>query len=565
MKSLKYIFSIGVLAASALSIVSCEDMMDTKSDDYLFDDDLNMNSPSDSLTSVLGILSQQQSLAERYVLFGELRGDLISVPTNANLSLQEISQFNITAENSYYSKADYYKVINNCNYALSRMDPDLMIHNNKVMLSDYVGITSIRAWVQLQVAMAFGELTYYTEPINTVDGADADFPVLPFDAAVDQILADIEPYIGMDVPNFGSIDGYGSTEMFIRPTLLAADLYLYKNNYERAAQLYYDYIDRYNCTINSDNANRYTGTTWEGIWGNHNSTYNNEVISRIVFPSDGKDYHPQLINMTFNLKPQLLPAKSFMDEMASKSYYHVDWLSSTESTSSTEGDLRGMAILAKERGDFAGAFGYTHVNDDQNSILITKFYNNGNQNGNVSIPDNDMFDHIYAMQTRSIAIYRTPTLYLPYAEAVNRTGRPNMAFQVLKNGLQRKIVQDPLMIPAQELEGGELWLNFENGKFDNSYGTAMRGRGWGIRLKSSDYVIPEMETLQDSIEWVENEIVYEMAAETCFEGNRFFDLMRVSHHRADHPAYMAEKISRRFENPAAIKSRLMNQESWWIK
>ncbi|MFV3037756.1 hypothetical protein ACNI5A_31990, partial [Klebsiella pneumoniae] len=66
---------------------------------------------------------------------------------------------------------------------------------------------------------------------------------------------------------------------------------------------------------------------------------------------------------------------------------------------------------------------------------------------------------------------------------------------------------------------GEPYINFDNGKYENNQGTAMRGRGYGIRLLKSGYVIPEFDNLNDSIEWVENEILYEMAAETCFEGN----------------------------------------------
>ena len=57
MKTFKYIAMMAVSAMIAGSVTSCEDMLDTKSDDYIFEDDLHMNTANDSLYSVMGILA----------------------------------------------------------------------------------------------------------------------------------------------------------------------------------------------------------------------------------------------------------------------------------------------------------------------------------------------------------------------------------------------------------------------------------------------------------------------------------------------------------------------------
>ena len=58
----------------------------------------------------------------------------------------------------------------------------------------------------------------------------------------------------------------------------------------------------------------------------------------------------------------------------------------------------------------------------------------------------------------------------------------------------------------------------------------------------------------------------EMAAETCFEGNRFFDLLRVARHRNQYPAYMAKKVSKRFgEKCGKNGAGLMEEERWYMK
>jgi hypothetical protein len=70
--------------------------------------------------------------------------------------------------------------------------------------------------------------------------------------------------------------------------------------------------------------------------------------------------------------------------------------------------------------------------------------------------------------------------------------------------------------------------------------------------------------LADSILVVEDLIVDEMAAETAFEGNRFFDLLRVARHRNQWPAYAAERVSRRFDNVDEARKRLNRTDIWWL-
>ena len=69
----------------------------------------------------------------------------------------------------------------------------------------------------------------------------------------------------------------------------------------------------------------------------------------------------------------------------------------------------------------------------------------------------------------------------------------------------------------------------------------------------------------DSILFVEDCIVDELAAETCFEGGRFFDLLCIARHRNEFPGYMAEKVSARFADPDAARARLMDEWVWFLK
>ena len=107
------------IALAAMALTACSDMLDLKSDDYVFAGDNPLNSANDSLYSAMGILTQMQKLGERYVLLGELRGDLVDVTADAPLSIQQVSNFATSEGNDFSGRRDYYSVINNCNSLLA--------------------------------------------------------------------------------------------------------------------------------------------------------------------------------------------------------------------------------------------------------------------------------------------------------------------------------------------------------------------------------------------------------------------------------------------------------------
>lgn len=100
---------LGLLVPTA-----CSDMFETDSTSVVFESGNRLDSPNDSLYSIMGILAQIQKLGDRYVLMGELRGDLMETTVNADVDLQEISKFEVSASNQYKMMNDYYQVINNC-------------------------------------------------------------------------------------------------------------------------------------------------------------------------------------------------------------------------------------------------------------------------------------------------------------------------------------------------------------------------------------------------------------------------------------------------------------------
>lgn len=167
-------------------------------------------------------------------------------------------------------------------------------------------------------------------------------------------------------------------------------------------------------------------------------------------------------------------------------------------------------------------------------------------------------------------IYRASLLYLRYAEALNRLNKPKIAFAVLKYGLNGKNMIVENIAPASEKGTPVLdYINFNNVMFDNNVGIRMRGLG-NVDKDTAFFKIPRLNSMADSVLYVEDKIEEELAQETAFEGNRFHDLMRFAYRRmrngeAD-ASYLANKIAMKhgYEN-TLLKSKLLNTENWYIR
>lgn len=559
---------------------ACQDMLETDSNRLVPDEDYKLNNPEDSYAVIAGILSELQQVADRYVLFGELRGDLMNTSAGAVLALQEINNFDVSSGNEYADKRAYYNIINNCNYALQRMDTSLVIQAEKVMLPAYAEIKTIRAWTYFQMAQVFGKVVYLTEPITNLDGSLAKEAPIALDELVDRLVIDLKPYTTIPVATSNV-----SPNTFMPAALLLGDLYLYQQNYAEAARMYHRIMKNGVEEIPRECYLASAGNRWQSGFEyaevNHLGLYRTEQLAVILFDRDPKNLHSKLINLSFNDKPSILPSANFVEAMTAAQYYHTSATDGSGIISYREGDLRGNI---QQRGDFQVGDAYFYVNTQYSSQpepLIFKYLYSGLGVGAGSDPDNELLSKEFKYSTGGpnitimsgglyylpdVSIYRIPHLYLRYAEAVNRAGKPTLAFAVLKYGLKESTLNNPARVNPAEL--GEDYTNFSNSSvFDSNTPTAMRGRGYGIQ-NASVYTIPDFSesamAKQDSIEWVEDRILEELAAETAFEGNRFFDLFCVSRNRPNHPAYMAKKVAAKYPNATAMEAKLKTLDNWFL-
>lgn len=520
-------------------MVGCEQLLDVDSPRLKFEEDHRMSSATDTLYSMLDIFSHLQKVGDAYVLLGELRGEMMDVTSDANLDLQAINSFNIDSGNPYANISEYYAVINSCNYLITYIDTAFVSRGQHLMLPEFAAAKSIRAWTYMQIALNFGTAKYYENPITTLEDTKKTYPELDIYELADRLIPDLLPFKDTNIPSLGEIAEYNMAYSFFPIHMVLGDLYLWSGNYELAANEYHDlmykrkYIISENYSSFWDVVNtEFINTThrWWTIFGSSNST---ELISSIVSSTEYGE-SSQLYNLS-RVTHEITVSETAKKKWDEQLYFH-------DAASVKEGDLRG-AVGSYDAVTLTTSTAGVITVSDFNQIY--KFYD------------------LSSVDYRRVKIYRVALLYLRYAEAVNRLGKPNLAFAVLKNGLNATNMRNEEIIPASETaESKPNYMNFDDVLFNDNVG--IRSRGLGNVDQDTNYVIPAFISLEDSILYVEDLIVNELALETAFEGNRFQDLMRVSMRRND-PAYLADIVAKKYTgNVEEIRSKLMLPANWYL-
>lgn len=540
------VYSSCIFLLTAMAFLSCQDLYAPDSSSVVYEEKNTLQSASDSVWTILGVWSEVSEVGERCLLMGELRGDLMKTTDDAPACLQELEAFNFDKADAKDVLAGLYAVVADCDYAIEHMDTSLLAYETKVMMPEFAQLKTWRAWAYWQIALQTGAAV--------MDGTEVGQ-----EALAQRLIQDLQPYAAVRELDYGTIDGFASARLVLPVNMMIGDLYLFLNDYEKAAEAYMDVIDRHGLYISESYTSRWIRTTREEVAMSANDAYSGEMLTGMLYSSNPAGYHPQLVRYTYNDVPALVPSEAYVKQMDGAIHYHGE-RNSHMVLGYFKGDLRGQAITSKGTVS-PGAYGRLTLNGKEKEyiykyMLATASSSAGYDPQNKAIAGQLIF-------TRYLPVVRTPHVYLRLAEALNRTNRPTMAFSVLKYGLNASTLNDTTKVNASEVEFP--YTVFANSRYDSNVGTASRGRGYGIRYDAEDYLIPELPSMADSVLFVEDCIVDEMAAETAFEGNRFFDLLRVARHRNQMPEYMTEKVSQKYYDQASMKEKLADESAWYVK
>lgn len=470
-----FIFLLGF----GVSTTSCEDMLTPDMDRYS-----ENFSGNDTVYFYLGILRNVQDMVEQNELLGDLRSDLVTTTSYSSDSIADIINYQKLqdGENGLLNRAAYYKVINQCNFYLAKVDTNAVKNNIYYMRKEYAQVVAIRAWTYLQLVQTYGRVPFITKPVDNANTGWENNPetwATP-DNLVDLLKDELEKAKTFEhtlgAPNYGSFNTgnitINSKYMRFYNDLVLGDLYLLRGkdraDFVAAAKNYYYFLKE---------------KAKSGV------CVQNRPASYSVFSFGGKDSYSPIISSWVSLGLEadalnssenitIIPSaanSSFGKVLSREAQIYGFDIHSTNSTTGGEDNatdattsgnitvtpnLRSRQIAPSQaylslceaqnftKSKFTSASEmpsdveyYEGVGDARMHATAPIFQTTDGKERYIvkNTPVTSVTSDGRAFSSASFkyykSIYRLSQVYLRYAEAINRAGYPRTAFAILRDGI----------------------------------------------------------------------------------------------------------------------------------
>jgi hypothetical protein len=567
-----------LIAASLLvTITSCKKVFDIEPVSDV-DHSQAYQNVYDADAAVIGIYGKVMKVARQYILWNELRGDLMDITVNSDEYLRQLSEQSVTTDNPYINPQPFYDVIINCNDALHNFK--IMLQQNKLKVEEfdqrYSDIGSIRSWLYLQLAIHFGNIPYVTNPLAQVSDLrdPSRFPMLSLSVVIDSLVKFTEALPHLENYPTGTnlqtvVDGYPTAKFFINKNILLGDLYLWQGQYDKSADRYRRVMD-INGPVGNNELwyNQYrissfgnAGITYTRPQDFSSLVYNNGWRYLFERPVTDNEFNWEMI-WVLPFDRNFSPVNPFVDLFSiNGGSYQVrpsqqamdNWNSQMQVFTFTAGTGTAPVVFGDNFPfDSRGVFTYRYINGQP---VIMKFLYN------YLAADNSPIS-ILAKQGKWF-LARAATLHLHYAEAANRAGQNKVAYAIVNRGIGFTYDNVPGGTNGRDVTNIQQTFQPYPYNFDARVGDVppyrntwyrnqgIRGRAnlKVVRIDSAQYFdmsgplgtvrpLTNAEGLKIAIE---NMIIDEDALELAYEGQRWSDLLRVAIRRDD-PSYIADKI-----------------------
>ena len=455
---MKSIIKCGLLLlVLGTATVSCEDMF--TADNTLVTTEL---APQDTLFQMMGIIKRMQKLADRTVLLGEVRADLVDVdPLHASADIQELAANNVSAANVYNQPSDYYAVINSCNIYLANVDSMRNSQGTrKYFEKEILAAKCFRAWCYLELLKIYGDVPYIRTPVLNSDNAEEIVASGKKEGMVTIVTDMINDLVNFRAAendelrqSYGdrTFNGIRYSQMVIPVRAMLAELYLWRGSYTgnqtdyiNAIRMYHDYFTFPGEEINTGRAK----ANWSSRDSERPSTsdYNSNFLAASqcagVLPMETSQYYGTVSKLrgvfcsldSNNYYPAVVASQRAKDISKAQDYCqflveggglpeiyfreHDPNLYSEYKT--MEGDLR-LYSVSDGPDNVKDNSSNSHENSSYNNMYYLNRKYGTTTNGNSYLP--------------FVPYFRNNILYLHFAEALNRAGFPETAFAILKYGL----------------------------------------------------------------------------------------------------------------------------------
>lgn len=607
-----------------VTATSCEDFLNPAQGLVLPEE----NVPADEVelrSLSLGLYSLQQDLVEQIVMLGELRADLLVVTGNADPDLRELSNFQVTENNRYASPSKFYRLVaasNKLIRILEQSHPEVLDKNSAVSNYHrmYGEAVVMRSWAYFYAVRIFNEIPYIPESLNTIDeingyvntpGSYTDSVYINYtangkdtyivrdttftftekkflnqDLMTRQCIKDIMNkvrVVGVDYSNKDKTNDATWNLTVWNETALKAflvQMYMHINNYSDALDILVpNFLRRTIDNVTDANIkyaidSRFSGDKWSTIF---TSIDGYEHIFTLQFQKTQASW--QLNNLQYyfsNLAPNVYAIKPSQKSIR---LWESQWKNYSINTTDPN---KAFTVNQGTPGDFSRGFGRSFIYAKKGvplsqttvtymlDLKARGFWDEVND----IMQDVDTVAYKYTIgkgafdKNANFIVYRAPAMHL-YASEIfaNR--------QYIDGNSNRHDIS-----AAEDY----IYTGDYISTYDSHMGTAGRA---GFPLKSGKTVdrdryyifdpnnnqiigYKDILTTNDKQLYMEDIIMDERARELAFEGERFYDYIRIARRRQaagnNGIEWLAENISksRPASERSAIKARLMDEKNWYL-
>jgi len=609
----KYASVLGAVIVSILLFSSCKDFLNPEqeiniTEDKLFDDWYEYRSVE------MGLYGIQAELVEQLVILGELRGDLMQITETADADMVEVYNFNISRDNKYASPATFFKLIsasNNFIRILEEKHPEVLDPNSPVTNYDklYGEALCMRAWAYFNAVRIYGKVPFIHESLTTIE-------------EIDDFINSSGTYID-SVHIAYSLDGYYNDTTFNEPITLEKQLY----DQKLVIDYFTNELENKVKDVGVNHSINNNDNSWEvSIWNVHawhallgimyltdgdlaKAAHHFEEI--VYLPSDNYRYQ---IDNSFangnwrNIFNNIDPKEHIFTIWFNKSHFqqnrfqeffdtrppHKYMLKPTKKAvllwesifddyvinRNNDRPWETEIVFSGRPGDFHRGYGvsYAYMRGEepvdetmvQQSLWLKSLEDY--RTANVIIGDVDTVIWKYSFnkgvfdQDADFTIYRAAGIHLWLAEAY-------VYWEFDQNGIIR-----PFTSNAVNIVNDGTNYTIEAGREQRGVRgrVGFGGRTDGIDVGNINYIHhPYTNEVIGYIDltgnftkkqlYLEELVIEERARELAYEGERFYDLMRVAKRRND-PSFLAQHISEKFpaERQEEIYNHLLNEDNWYI-